>query len=226
MVHVVLVDAASGNTIGESDLPADQLPESFEIATTLGIGGQQWSVVRAEPATRADYTRIGTLRLELRAIQMVDPKTILFSLPTIENTQPPLAGRAGAGALVLHEDVWRQIEVVAKRFESEIAAERADIRAVIAERTGSGFKRIHVRARIPEPLAGVTLPLASLVAGLALGELAISGQLVEGGFAYGDNIYGLQIDGIVVALCAAKDPAPLAEIAAKHDLVVVDWCRS
>jgi len=29
MVHVVLVDAASGNTIGESDLPADQLPESF-----------------------------------------------------------------------------------------------------------------------------------------------------------------------------------------------------
>jgi hypothetical protein len=226
MVHVVFLDARNGKTIGESDVPADQLPESFEIATKLGIGGQQWSVFRAEPTTRADYTRTGTLRLELRPILTLDPKTILFSLPTIESTQPPLPGRPGPGALTLHEDDWRQIEVVARRFEPEIAADQADIRAVKSEFTGSGFVRIHIRERIPEPLAGVTLPLASLFAGFTLGELAIAGQLVEGGFAYGDNIYGRQVDGNVVALCAAKDPAALAEIAAKHALVVVAWCRS
>jgi hypothetical protein len=225
MVHVVLVDAATGKTIGESDLPEDQLPETFELATTLGVGGAQWTVERAEPMTRAAYAKSQHLRLELRKIVMVDPKAILFSLPTLETTQPPLHPGDLANALSIHEDTWRQIELVARRFEPEIAAERSAIHAVMLERSGAGYKRLHVRERIPEPLAGVGLELASLYSATELRPLAIGTQLVAGGFAYGDAIYGRAVDGVVTALCALADPAVLQAIAVEHDLVVVDWCR-
>ncbi|HEX7700102.1 MAG TPA: hypothetical protein VF403_05260 [Kofleriaceae bacterium] len=225
MVYVVLVDLASGKTISESDLLEDQLPETFELATTLGVGGEQWEVERAVPMTRAEYKKSQQLRLELRKVVKADPKAMQFSLPTIENTQPALNPGDLANALSIHEDVWRQIELVARRFQPEIAAERSVIHAVIAERSGPGFTRIHVRERIPEPLAGVDLELASLYSAAELRPLAIGTLLVAGGFAYGDTIYGCAVDGVVTALCAVSDPAVLRPIAVKRDLLVVDWCR-
>jgi hypothetical protein len=225
VVRVVLVDLETGKTISEADLPEDRLPETFELATTLGVGGDQWNVVSATPKTRAEYAASKQLRLELRRVVKVDPRSILFSLPTIETTQPALNPGELENALSIHEDAWRQIEVVAARFGPEIAVERSDIRVVIAERSGAGYKRIHIRSRIPEPLAGVGLGLASLYAPAELRPLAIGTLLVAGGFAYGDTIYGRAVDGIVTALCALSDPAVLRPIAIAHDLLVVDWCR-
>ena len=53
-VHVVLINAATQQVLGEVELPAEQLPEAFAVATTLNLGDRDWSVGRAEPATRAE----------------------------------------------------------------------------------------------------------------------------------------------------------------------------
>lgn len=55
-VTVILIDDATGAPFAPP--PAD-LPKSFELDTTVHLGGIDWSVVHAEPRTRADYTSSG-----------------------------------------------------------------------------------------------------------------------------------------------------------------------
>ena len=232
-IHVQLVNAATQTVMGEADLPVEQLPETFAVATTLHLGGTDWRVESATPVTREEYVKTGQLVLVLRKIEMVDPKTILFSLPTIENTMPPLDA-AGEAACALHEDDWRQHELVSARFEPEIAAELADIRKIRDDRTGPGWKTIHVRSRIPEPLGGRTIALADLAAALgdpAREALALGGTTVAGGFAYaigGGFVYGREDGGLVRELAVARrtDPSGLAAFAGANQLVLVDWCAA
>src|SRR5690242_17556226 len=108
-IHVELFDAATGTLIGEADLPAEQLPESFAASTTLHLGDADWHVERAEPMTRDEYVKAGHLVLRLREVVQVDPKQILFSLPTIEDALPPLHDGPGEEAAALREDDWRQV---------------------------------------------------------------------------------------------------------------------
>ena len=228
-IRVSFVDASSQKLLGETELEGEQLPESFAHDTTLQLGGSAWRVESADPITRAEYTATGTLRLVLR--RALDPQQILYSLPTLENALPPLAPGDTEAAHVLHEDDWRQRELVAARFEPEVAAELAEIRAIKAERTGAGFKRLHVRSRIPEPLAGTTLDVDTLRSALgevARREVAIGGAIVEGGFAFrvGDAvIYGREADGRiqVLAFTRGTDTTALRALAKQHALLVVDW---
>ncbi len=231
-IRVEFIDAATGGTFAKSEVPSDELPETFELATQLHLGDADWQVDRAEPPTRAEYTRTRSLRVTLRKIVMIDPKTILFSLPTIENALPPL--RAGdAPPARLHEDDWRQIELVAAAQEPAIHAELAAIREVLMARKAAGFERIHVRSRIPTPLAGVRLTVAELAQTLGSpmqGDLAFgAGALVvDGGFVFeAGALYGRQHDGVIVALGLGSLGVALrlTALATSHDLVLVDWCR-
>lgn len=231
MIRVSFIDADSQAVVGEVNLEPEQLPESFSHNTMLEMAGTDWHVVRAEPMTRVEYIASGRLRLFVRKIEKIDPKDLLFSLPTLENTLPRLCSGDTSTAYKLHEDDWRQHELVAARFEPEIAADLAEIRAVKAERVGVGFKRLHLRSRIPAPLAGVTMRLSEVVAALggdlARRDVAIGGSLVDGGFAYvaGDGaIYGREVDGLVETLALDHaDPAPLRALASTHKLRIVDW---
>lgn len=236
-IHVQLVNAKTQTVMGEADLPVEQLPESFAEPTTLHLGGSDWSVVKAEPLTREEYVKTGALLLVLHPIEMVDPKTILFSLPTIENAMPPLepgGGPESDAACTMHEDDWRQHELVSARFEPEIAAELADIRKVHDDRKGPGFTSIHVRSRIPEPLGGRTIALADLAAALgdpAREAVGVGGSIVTGGFAFaiGDgHIYGREDGGLVRELGVDRgtDPSGLAAFARANQLVLVDWCAA
>src|SRR5678815_1228616 len=56
-IRVVFINANTGEVIGRSDMPLEQLPESFDIATTLQIGQTSWEVDRAEPATSQEFER-------------------------------------------------------------------------------------------------------------------------------------------------------------------------
>jgi hypothetical protein len=235
-IHVQLIDAASGTPLGEADLPAEQLPESFATPTTLHLGNSDWQVEHAEPVTREAYVASGRLRLVLRKLERVNPRELLFSLPTLENTLPPHIDGDASHAFVMHEDDWRQHELIASRWQPEIASELAAIRAIHAARVGVGFPHLHVRKHVPEPLSGVELALSEVER--ALGEvvrrdLAFGGQpgIVEGGFAFvrGDGaVYGLAQDGLVTVLGVkgATTAAALAALASQHALVVVDWCRA
>lgn len=234
-VRVRLIDGSTGQPLGEADLPAEQLPESFAAPTTLHIEGDDWQVESADPITRAEYVASGELRIVLRKLEHVDPKKLLFSLPTLENVLPPVVAGDAEHALVLHEDDWRQHELIASRFEPEIVAELAQIRAVFESRKGVGFQRLHVRELIPDPLHGITLALADVQN--ALGEVvrrnvSFGGHagIVAGGFAFvhdGGQIYGREEDGFVRVLAIANgDAARLGRLVNDHGLVEVDWCRA
>jgi hypothetical protein len=240
-IHVVLIDAASGAAMGEADLPVDQLPESFGMSTTIHLGGSDWQVEHAEPVERADFVATGRVQLTLRKIVYADPSEILFSLPTLEDQAPP-TGASSRDAVQLHEDDWRQRELIAARFEPEVLAELSEIRTIYAEhRRGPGFASLHVRKRIPEPLAGVSLAIGELEdlgtrgarRSIAIGPASqAEGSVVVGGFAFpfgGGMVYGREEAGAVIALCLdgdADDPSALAALAHTHDLVLVGWCSA
>ena len=83
-VAVTLIDDATGRTFATSEFPPADLPESFEIETTLHLGDADWSVVHAQPLTRPEYTKSGSLTLRLRR---VDPD------------RPGGGGRPGFGSI-------------------------------------------------------------------------------------------------------------------------------
>ncbi|WP_433200244.1 hypothetical protein ACQP00_28415 [Dactylosporangium sp. CS-047395] len=233
-VRVTFVDAASGQPFARSEMPAGQLPESFAAQTTLQLGEDQWIVERAEPETRAEATARGRMVLTLRRVEMMAPQDILYSLPTLCAELPPLADQpAGADALVLHEDDWRQVELASRANAAAVDGELAAIRRIFAEhRRGAGFDQIHLReiAAISEPLPS----WAQVQANLPRPERELGGvrfrdapNRVAGSFALGYGAgavcYGIVQRERVTVLGLIGTP-PVAGLARALDLVVVDWC--
>jgi hypothetical protein len=167
-VNVLFIDAATGQPIGHTVLPADQLPDSFEVATTVDLADQQWQVEQAEPVTRAEFQQAGTLRLTLRKLQRVHLDEILYSMPTICDELPPVdpGQLPGQGAFTLHEDLWRDVELLARDQQAQVDANFAAIRQAHQTRVGpsGGFRDVHVRREPRAPLAGRWLTAAAVTA--------------------------------------------------------------
>lgn len=235
--------ADGGRPIGEGDFAPDQLPESFEARTTLEVAGHSWEVVKAEPMTRAEYAETGRLTIVMRKIEItrVSPNDILYSLPTINDVLPAIAPgstKLGKNVLELHEDDWRQVELISRELREIVAAELVQIRRILGERTGPGFKEIHVRKQPASPLVERHITFDSLVRALPnarqLDGVAFTNVagLVANGFAIesGDmRVYGLVQDGSITTL-ALQQPAPaiphtLVGLASEQGLLLVDWCR-
>jgi hypothetical protein len=238
-VNVTLIDDETSEPMATAALPTTNLPETFEIETTLHLGDADWSVVSANPPTREGYARSGKLTLRLRRIRMVNPSELLFSLPSLCDRiaglgDNPLAG----GELALAEDDWRQVELVSRSFAAEADAEIASIRTVHdQENTGSGWRRIHVRKR-PDPPIISTLTLGDVdraFGGVRFRGVTYNGAstLIASGFSFeagGLQAYGLQEGGkvTVFGIAHAGEEAPVeavAQIAREFDLHLVNWCR-
>ncbi|RYZ44168.1 MAG: hypothetical protein EOO71_00415 [Myxococcaceae bacterium] len=251
-IQVSFIDAETNRPLGEVKLPFDSLPASFEAATRLELGGRSYEVVSATPMTVGEFQATGTLRLELREVKvtMVDPGSILYSLPTINGELPAMAEgstKQGRQVLDFHEDDWRQVEFVALTLQAPLQAELKSIEQIhTGHRKGAGFDALHIRGGIPSPLEGVRLTLADLRA--APGETAtwqdgLSFQgvagLVAGGFAVQVSpalwLYGTERDGHVTALGLHQAGTTadlegvgrmLAALASRYQLGLVDWCRA
>lgn len=78
-VTMTLVDATTGVAFASFEASPDDLPDSFEINTTLHLGDEDWSVILAEPDTRAEFTKSGKLTLRLHKVQMVAPEALSYS---------------------------------------------------------------------------------------------------------------------------------------------------
>ncbi len=250
-IQVRFIDAATGRTLGEVQQPVEDLPESFEAATTLQLGDCSFEVVSATPMTAREFRTTGTLRLELREVrvQSIDPRAILYSLPTINGAMPAIeqgSTKLGRRVLELEEDDWRQAELVALTHQAAIDAElRAVERIYTQHRQGYGFAALHIREAVPSPLEGVSLTFAGLRS--ALGEAAtwLEGVsfrrlpgVVEGGFAVklpsGVTLYGTEYQRRVIFLglqpgrvgaAVEGDARLLAGLAASHQLCLVVWWR-
>jgi len=233
-----LIDQATGDLLTESEAPLDQLPRSFAgMDTTLTVGDAQYHVVRAVPETREAIAEAGRVRLLLRRVEMVNPADILFSLPTLEDTLPP--EEAGeAASLQLVADAWRQCEFVAANQDTAVQAELAEVRVVLeTQRVGAGYAALHVRRKVPTPLAGVKLTVAEVEAALATPArpLGVRGEVarVAGGFALPTAealVYGVADGGVVQVLgvFGLRDDVmgQLHALALAHQLVLVDWCNA
>jgi hypothetical protein len=254
-VTVIFVDGADGKEVGRSRLPADQLPEALDAGTTVDIDGTTWLVEHAEPESAAHWRASPTLTLILRRAgsPAVPARDILFSLPSICDALPSVAGtRRGADAFEIHEDDWRQVEMIAGGLSGVIDSELHAIGVIYderARRAGNGviigFGAIHVRSQPVRPLP------ASLSLGRVLGMLPRPVRQYEGvafngaaGVAVGSfavafgpvTLYGLADGDAIEVLCldnrARPDAGPppglipgLQEVLAAFDLVIVDWCR-
>ena len=242
-IRVTLTNNRTGEVIGETNMKADDLPESFAAETTLSLGDQDWSVISAEPPTREAYTKSKTLRLSLTPIETVDPSTLLYSLPTICDPLPDAEDDLVADGFLILEDLWRQVEFVARAHEREIDRELAAIAAIHANESESiGFKNLHVRTEIGSPLSPPPSfeDMADLCRGFRRAELGYhpSGHRIVDGFAFVQGgalaLYGIAADGRVQILgvqssgdgkTGADTVESLRRFADAHNLLLVDWCR-
>ena len=168
---------------------------------------------------------------------MMDPKTLLYSLPTICDPIPATQPGSPAGPhQALHEDDWRQIEFVTapncEHIESKLA-QLGDFKE--QHRRGPGFTDVLIRAEHPITLESVAFSSAELPR-LPESALTLGGGIVPGGFALGEGgdwlIYGQRSpDGLVLNLAVSpghRGPPSeafvraLSEIAAGRFLLV-DW---
>ena len=242
-IRVTLTDNRTGELIGETNMKAGDLPESFAAETTLTLGDQDWSVVSADPTTREEYTKSKSLRLSLSPIETVDPSTLLYSLPTICDPLPDAEDDLAADGLLILEDLWRQVEFIARAHEREIDGELAAIESIHAhESAGIGFKNLHVRTAIGSPLSPPPAfeDVADLCRGFRRAELGYhpAGHRIVDGFAFVQDgalaLYGIAAAGRVQILgiqssgdgnVAADTVEGLRRFADAHDLLLVDWCR-
>lgn len=244
-IAVTFIDDVTNETIGVTKMPPGDLPETFEIATTLHLGDVDWSVVDATPRTRAEYSKSGSLTVRLRRIEKIDPGKLLYSLPSICDYIPPLGNEpVSKDDCLLAEDDWRQLELVAGQFVAEADAEIDAIRRIHEHAKAQvGWREIHVRRR-PEPPIPGTLTLGDVSRAFG-GELAFRGvsyygakTRIEGGYAFtaadGLRCYGTAQDervtvlGIVqTAMASPPDRSIkcLAELAREFKLDLIHWCR-
>ena len=254
LIHVRFVDAKTGAVFAESHVPSDDLPKEFGLQTTLHIGGQEWQVRSAAPISADDFIASGSLILTLERVEKVDPKEILFSLPTIENELPRTSSlSSGTGTMVfrLNEDEWRQVEFVSRSLADAISSELRGIQGIFDNATVElskgvrAFKEVHARKSVPSPIV-TNLPYSELLAALPVNAICYSrcgfydsGHIVAEGFAHGlpgAVLYGYKEAGRVkvlgLSLAAGVEgrsrectTVVLQKLMETNELLLVDWCR-
>jgi hypothetical protein len=242
-ITVTFINDATNETIGVTQIPPKDLPESFALETTMQLGDSSWVVADAIPKTRVEFSKSKKLTLRLNQVLTVDPQTLLASLPTICDYIPGLGNEALTGQeLVLHEDDWQQFEFVSKQLVAETDQEIESIRQIYAnESVGVGFRKLHVRKLIQKSIV-CDLTLSDIQD--FLGIQAISSGVtyqratsqIEAGFSItapdGLRLYGLTQNGMISVLAIAEEVlehAPeqsiiaLQSLAAKFDLELLHW---
>ena len=182
-------------------------------------------------------------------VSKIDPASILFSIPTLNDALPPTVQGSGDGnssAFRLDEDDWRQIEFIAAPALPRVQNEMVEIEAFKrANQAGLGWKNVYLRKERPDGLFHSHISYASLIDSVPHGpirELMIGmrGQerKVEGGFAFDLSptvvLYGRQSNGILVDLAVNRAPEPndtdsvrIPVLCKKFDLILANWyaCR-
>ncbi len=179
--------------------------------------------------------------------QHIDPKTILFSVPTLSDDTAPLerADRTPNGTdLVFHEDDWTQVEFLPKSLLPEIRRMLKEYKAFEqANRVKSGWQKVYVRKLQRKPLVSgpqAVQQLGKILGAKAAGDLLLvssstSGGRVKDGFtlSLGGNVtlYGYSTaDGIpVLGASVGQNPddtklsQAFTKLNSASGLVLVDW---
>lgn len=228
IIDVTFIDAETNEPFMALKVPMRQLPERD---TALTIGKDDWLVVDVTPARAEEIVKAGKVSLVLRKVQYVDPKTILFSLPTVADEIPEETVEGELhDALLIVEDDWLQFELMPKEALPKAQSDLDAVRAVLKlEREGAGFKKLHVRVAVPSPFDGQPFLLSTLTDLFKTpGRLAYRGSPgpLKDCFAFklpsGVWLYGQARAATVVALgLTAPDDEALGRLTG---LTLIDWC--
>jgi hypothetical protein len=246
-VSVEFVDAASGQTFARTDLAATALPASFAVKTTLQLSGESWLVEHADPVTAPEFTATGRLVLTIRRMESMPAEEMLYSLPTICDTLPGTGPATDPDEhLQLHEDDWRQVELLSRKQADQIHTDLDAIQRVYeqhGQRDDEGrltaFRQIHVRSIAPVAESVSYAKFRSLLpapqrayAGVGFQGAAVavvdSFALKTGALSWYGTVDDDRVSVLALQFNAAGDPVPaavLGTVLRMFDLVLVDWCR-
>jgi len=178
-------------------------------------------------------------------VQTINPKDILMTIPTIENTFPDFENKTNPNNLKILEDDWRQIEFISKDQKTLIDQEIDSITYIFEHEMHQGkdysaFKNLHVRRLITKPVSLTFEKIKSYlgdtknkIAGITIN--GNSGQVRNGFsiFSQGLNYYGVKDDNNkVFVLCfygadADKDLVNsigrVSKLLSTENLYLVDW---
>jgi hypothetical protein len=176
----------------------------------------------------------------------LDPKSLLFSLPTISDDSPATIQEGSdliRDAISIYEDDWRQIEFVERAALPEVQHELRESEAFKNQnRVGMGWKNVYVRKQRPTGLLPSRLSFNLIdslrhdpVKKLAMGTFNQK-SIVKNGFAVrlgpSDFMYGREFNGTLANLALSRFPGDkessldqqLLALCEKFNLVIVDWC--
>lgn len=179
-------------------------------------------------------------------VKKTDPTSIFFTIPTLEDSFPPIAGLSDSPGLQINEDDWRQVEFIDKGQRSLIEQEMDEVREIYENHsekndTYTFFTKVAIRKRIRQPLY---IDYSKLRSYLADNELALKGisvirnsAQIKDGFSFtinGITFYGILDRGIIKTFCIHTSegnedlqlPAEqLSRLLKNENLYVVDWCK-
>lgn len=179
--------------------------------------------------------------------QMLDPKTILFSMPTLSSDMPelePASRQPGTTDFIFHEDEWAQIEFLPKSRLAEV--QRTLKEYTLFEQThrvAQGWREVYLRRLERSPVIVGSQSVQQLETALAVpagkAPMLFSSNTVSGsvkqGFSLplggGVTLYGFA-DGQGIPVLGSHigeraDGARLTnaftQLSASHGLILVDW---
>ena len=246
VVKVKFYDQSTETPFLVSKVPIEQLPDTFEIDTTMYMGEDEWLIQQAEPAEKAKFRESGKLDLYVlkSALCHIDPDEALYSLPTICHDIAMVENADSMeNVVVFREDDWRQFEFLSTSHEANIKEEFDSIRNTYDKhREGVGFTKLHLRDKIKAPFEQSALTLSALEGafdiakkynGVAFNNAAAT--LVFGFAAQTKTDWLLwgQADDSGTVLAMNISPTPESKIAnisdqidsfiEKNDLYLINW---
>jgi hypothetical protein len=236
-VSVEFIENGTNNPFAVSEVPIEQLPDTFELETNLEIGQQLWSVAQAIPNKKEEFSGTGKLKVFLNKIETIDPKELLFSLPTINDSLFETEPATSENLFSVREDDWRQMEFISKKYESEIAKEIKSVVEIYENhKVGIGFDEVHIRKLIEQPLYDENINISVFVQDFILvkkydgfgvekhqAKHSFAFQIAEEVIFYGQA----NNDGRIIFLCCEGNKnleQTVEKIIKKYDVVFVDWC--
>lgn len=245
LINVTFIDITTGITLGIYEVPLDQLPKSFEVATTLQMGGSDWSIEDAEPKTSEEFIKSGQLTLKMRQLKKVKPEEVLFSLPTIAgdiptNTQPKAI--YNDFIFTMHEDSWRQYEFLSPSSADLMQSELEKISDIKTNHSQTvddsltAYTSCHLRKNIGEPNLSIDFPqLKALLITEEAGSFALKGYegFVPNGFSLKTNettYYGTldeqqKVNLLGIANFSENTINEIKFIIQAFGLIFIDWCN-
>lgn len=78
-IFVEFFEVDASEPFASSEVPLEQLPETFEINTTMHLGSDDWAVIKAEPTYKHAFQELGSLKLFLQKVLQLDPQSLSYS---------------------------------------------------------------------------------------------------------------------------------------------------